>query len=115
MVIFCITVLHLVIFRFRHHVITSYSIHYTKLYDAYHLDGDDPEASNWTMEIPIYDNNVPDDHINFAVASNGTLYAAVKTSYNVYNDDLKPQLALLVRRPSGSWEFHGVRNRNNFV
>lgn len=77
---------------------------------AYHLDGDDPEASNWTMEIPIYDNNVPDDHINFAVASNGTLYAAVKTSYNVYNDDLKPQLALLVRRPSGSWEFHGVRN-----
>jgi hypothetical protein len=42
-----------------------------------------------------------DDHINLAVSSNGTLYAAVKTSYdkNGY-----PKMLLLVRRPDGSWD-----------
>lgn len=46
-----------------------------------------------------------DDHINLAVATNGTLYAAVKTSYS--GDE--PVTALLVRGPSGVWEdLHGV-------
>ena len=42
-----------------------------------------------------------DDHMNLAVASDGTLYAAVKTSY-----DTSPyaKMALLVRRPGGTWD-----------
>lgn len=42
-----------------------------------------------------------DDHINLAVASNGTLYAVVKTSYDT---DGYPLVALLIRRPSGKWD-----------
>jgi hypothetical protein len=56
---------------------------------AYHLDGDNPAASNWTMEIPIF--------------------AAVKTSYDIDGD---PQIALLIRRPSGTWDpLYSVRDR----
>ena len=39
-----------------------------------------------------------DDHIHLAVASNGTLYAAVKTSYDSSG---YPKIALLVRRRVG--------------
>ena len=42
-----------------------------------------------------------DDHINLAVASNGTLYAAVKTGYETKNFTT---IGLLVRRPSGAWD-----------
>ncbi|MCK6211737.1 hypothetical protein KZX45_14395 [Georgenia sp. EYE_87] len=42
-----------------------------------------------------------DDHINVATASDGTLYAVVKTSFN---DSSHPDLGLLVRRPSGRWD-----------
>jgi len=76
---------------------------------SYHLDGDEPEVSNWTMEIPISDHNVADDHMNFAVASDGTIYAAVKTSYDKIGE---PQIALLIRRPSGTWDpLYSVRDR----
>lgn len=42
-----------------------------------------------------------DDHINLAVAADGTLYAAVKTSYDRAGF---PKIALLVRRPNGKWD-----------
>src|SRR6059036_3769513 len=42
-----------------------------------------------------------DDHLNVAVASDGTLYAAVKTSYDTSGF---PLIALLVRRPDGTWD-----------
>jgi hypothetical protein len=42
-----------------------------------------------------------DDHINLAVASDGTVYAAVKTSYT---QPALATIALLVRRPSGQWD-----------
>ena len=42
-----------------------------------------------------------DDHLNMAVASDGTLYAAVKTSYDSGG---YPSIALLVRRPNGVWD-----------
>ena len=42
-----------------------------------------------------------DNHLNVAVASDGTLYAAVKTSYDTTG---KTKIGLLVRRPSGTWD-----------
>ena len=42
-----------------------------------------------------------DDHLNVAVAVDGTLYAAVKTSYDTAG---QTKIALLVRRPSGVWD-----------
>ena len=42
-----------------------------------------------------------DDHMNFAMASNGTLYVAVKTSYDTEG---YPLVALIVRRPDGEWD-----------
>ncbi len=50
--------------------------------------------------IPLKD-GMADDHLNVAVASDGTLYAAVKTSYDTEGF---PLIALLVRRPSGKWD-----------
>jgi hypothetical protein len=53
-----------------------------------------------------------DDHLNLTVATDGTLYAAVKTSYN---QAALPSIALLVRRPTGQWDdlyevdTHGTR------
>ncbi|MBK7513901.1 MAG: carboxypeptidase regulatory-like domain-containing protein [Chloracidobacterium sp.] len=42
-----------------------------------------------------------DDHMNVKVATDGTLYAAVKTSYDLAG---YPKLAMLVRRPAGTWD-----------
>lgn len=42
-----------------------------------------------------------DDHLNLALASDGTLYCAVKTSYDTPG---YPRLALLKRSPNGSWD-----------
>ena len=42
-----------------------------------------------------------DDHLNVKVASDGTLYAAVKTSYDTGG---YPKMALLVRRSGGTWD-----------
>ena len=70
----------------------------------YHVDGESP--SSWSdMEIalddsPNIDLGPADDHINFATASDGTLYAAVKTGYNRSG---YPVIGLLVRKPSGVW------------
>jgi len=72
----------------------------------YHVDGTDP-ASWSTDERPSSStaanvgNGMADDHINMAVASDGTIYAAIKTSYG---SSSYPKIGLLVRRPNGSWD-----------
>jgi large repetitive protein len=71
-----------------------------------HADGADP--GTWTAdEIPASQSalnvglGMADDHLNVAAASDGTLYAAVKTSYDTPGN---PKMALLVRRPGGTWD-----------
>ena len=71
-----------------------------------HLDGTDPNT--WTAdEVPASQSaqnvglGMADDHMNVAVASDGTLYVAVKTSYDTAG---YPKMALLVRRPAGTWD-----------
>lgn len=71
-----------------------------------HKDGDNP--SIWSEdEVPASHSalsigaGMSDDHISMKVASDGTLYCAVKTGYNSVGF---PLIALLVRRPSGKWD-----------
>jgi hypothetical protein len=71
-----------------------------------HLDGDNP--GNWSAnEVPASASalkvgaGMADDHLNVAVASDGTLYAAVKTSYDTSG---YAKIALLVRHPNGTWD-----------
>jgi len=71
-----------------------------------HIDGDPP--TTWSAdEVPAKQSAVnvnggmADDHMNAAVASDGTLYMAVKTSYN---SPSQPLVSLLVRRPNGKWD-----------
>ncbi len=73
-----------------------------------HEDGADPRAASWSAdEKPASQSGLAvaggmaDDHLNLAVAPDGTLYAVVKTSYNRVGF---PEVALLVRRPNGSWD-----------
>jgi hypothetical protein len=73
----------------------------------YHVDGAD--ATAWSVnEIPASQyanrdigNGMADDHMNVAVASDSTLYVAVKTSIDTSG---YPKMALLVRRPDGTWD-----------
>lgn len=72
-----------------------------------HTDGTDPTI--WSVdEVPASQSakddvglGMADDHLNVAVASDSTLYAAVKTSYDTGG---YPKIALLVRRPDGLWD-----------
>ncbi|WP_299701341.1 T9SS type A sorting domain-containing protein [uncultured Pontibacter sp.] len=71
-----------------------------------HKDGDDP--TTWSEdEVPASQSalstgsGMSDDHISMKVASDGTLFCAVKTGYNTVG---LPLIALLVRRPSGEWD-----------
>ncbi|MCI0333507.1 MAG: DNRLRE domain-containing protein [Planctomycetes bacterium] len=71
-----------------------------------HQDG--AEANAWSaLEIPAMQwvtsvgGSFADDHIHLAATSDGTLYAAVKTSYDSSG---KPEIMLLVRRPNGTWD-----------
>ncbi|MCD4698921.1 MAG: DNRLRE domain-containing protein, partial [Bacteroidales bacterium] len=72
----------------------------------YHVDGTDPNTWS-TDEVPASQSAISvgggmaDDHLNMAVASDGTIYAAVKTSYDTGG---YPKIALLVRRPAGTWD-----------
>ncbi len=76
-----------------------------------HADGD--AEGTWSAdEVPADGSaqniglGMADDHMNLAVAADGTIYAAVKTSYDTGGS---PKLALLVRRPSGTWDpLYGV-------
>lgn len=71
-----------------------------------HVDGTNPNT--WTAdEVPASQSaqstgkGFADDHMHLAVSANGTLYAAVKTSYDSGG---YPSIALLVRRPNGVWD-----------
>jgi hypothetical protein len=71
-----------------------------------HTDGARPSA--WSAdEVPAsksainFGHGMADDHIHFALASDGTLYCAVKTSYDATG---YPKLALLIRRPNATWD-----------
>ncbi len=71
-----------------------------------HDDGAAP--GNWSAdEVPASQSaqnvggGMADDHLNVAVASDGTLYAAVKTSFDSGGFT---KIGLLVRRPSGNWD-----------
>ena len=77
-----------------------------RFYFRVHQPGDDP--ANWsTAEIAAgqaalnVGGGMADDHLHIAVASDGTLYAAVKTSYDTSG---KTKLGLIVRRPNGVWD-----------
>ncbi|WP_299761763.1 T9SS type A sorting domain-containing protein [uncultured Pontibacter sp.] len=71
-----------------------------------HTDGDAPEvwsgdevpASQSALDVHL---GMADDHLNMTVASDGTLYCAIKTEYDTKG---YPKIALLVRRPSGTWD-----------
>jgi hypothetical protein len=71
-----------------------------------HVDGaaptdwsaDERPASQSALNVG---NGMADDHIHLAVAADSTLYAAVKTSYDKSG---YPKIALLVRRPNGTWD-----------
>ncbi len=71
-----------------------------------HTDGNAP--ATWSAdEIPASQSalnvglGMSDDHLNMAVASDGTLYCAVKTSYDTPG---YPKIALLVRQSAGTWD-----------
>jgi hypothetical protein len=71
-----------------------------------HSDGADPAtwsdletaASQSAVNIGT---GMADDHLDMVASKDGTLYCAVKTSYDTQGH---PKLALLVRRPTGSWD-----------
>lgn len=54
-----------------------------------------------SVSTPSIGGGLADDHLNFAVASDGTLYVAVKTSFDTSG---YAKIALLVRHPSGQWD-----------
>jgi hypothetical protein len=76
-----------------------------------HSDGQDP--ATWSAdEVPasqsalIEGKGMADDHLDMKVTSDGTLYCAVKTGYD---EPGYPNIALLVRRPAGTWDnLYGV-------
>ncbi len=59
---------------------------------------DEVPASQSAQNIGL---GMADDHLNMKVASDGTIYAAVKTSYDTAG---VVKVALLVRRPAGTWD-----------
>ncbi|MFD2247973.1 InlB B-repeat-containing protein [Pontibacter ruber] len=70
-----------------------------------HADGASP--TSWSAdEVPASQSalsiggGMADDHLNMAVAGDGTLYCAVKTSYETKG---YPEIMLLVRSSSGGW------------
>jgi hypothetical protein len=74
----------------------------------WHRDGADPREPAWSAdEIPAAQSalsagaGMADDHLNVAVATDGTLYAAVKTNYDTAG---LPRLGLLIRHPDGTWD-----------
>ncbi|MBK7377995.1 MAG: T9SS type A sorting domain-containing protein [Ignavibacteriales bacterium] len=74
----------------------------TRFRFAYHIDGD--SSNTWYYETIDSVNSpgtgIADDHINLKVASDGTIYAAVKTGYDATDF---PEIGLLVKDHAGSW------------
>ena len=71
-----------------------------------HADGTNP--ASWTAdEVPAAGSaldegkGMADDHLDIKITANGTLFCAVKTGYD---EPGFPEIALLVRRPTGTWE-----------
>jgi hypothetical protein len=71
-----------------------------------HADGTDP--ATWTAdEVPASQSaldegkGMADDHMNMKIARDGTIYCAVKTSYDEAGF---PEIVLLVRRLTGTWD-----------
>jgi hypothetical protein len=72
-------------------------------YFAVHADGDPP--GTWTEETPMSGVLMADDHLNIKAASDGRVYAAVKTSRNdaLTPDLADPMIVLLERTTDGVW------------
>ena len=72
-----------------------------------HRDGE--AAENWSDDeqpasqsaLDNIGDGMADDHLNFCIGRDGTLYAAVKTSYDM--DDY-PLIGFLRRHPNGQWD-----------
>lgn len=75
----------------------------TRFRFAYHIDGD--PSSTWYYEtidsVNTPKTGIADDHINLKVASDGTIYAAVKTGYDTTD---YPEIGLLVKHSNGTWD-----------
>ncbi|MGB5896435.1 MAG: hypothetical protein WBG58_19845, partial [Ignavibacteriaceae bacterium] len=74
----------------------------------YRLDSEDP--ATWhgpELAPPNQSGSFADDHINFAVSGDGTIYAAVKTSYDSGSE---MTIALLKRESGGTWNVYNVTN-----
>lgn len=68
---------------------------------GYKSHNDNADPTLWSAEeVADTGSNIADDHLNLAVAGDGTLYAAVKTSTDL--------IKLLVRTPAGIWQGHQV-------
>lgn len=79
-------------------------------YFAYHVDGD-PDMTWAPLELAFQDAGlgaVADDHVNLAAASDGTLYAAVKTDLG---GSSSPQVCVLRRDVAGTWTWYQVNTR----
>ncbi|MBI3839345.1 MAG: hypothetical protein HY288_15610, partial [Planctomycetia bacterium] len=86
-----------------------WSNHNTKRFGfRYHVDGTDPTVFA-ADEVPASQSalnvgsGMADGHVNIHAASDGTVYAAVKTAYDA-GTQAAPEMALLVRRPNGQWD-----------
>jgi hypothetical protein len=74
-----------------------------KDYFAYHADGA-VDTSGWSVEVAYSGPNAADDHLNLKTSSDGSVWAAVKTSKNdVPGSATEPVVVLLHRPPLGSW------------
>lgn len=68
----------------------------------FHGDGCSPYLWNWE-ETAAQGGKTADDHLNTAVAEDGTLYVATKTSLDTLG---KPIFSLRIRSPRGCWRSH---------
>jgi hypothetical protein len=72
-------------------------------YFAYHTDGTN-DTTGWTGEVAYAGSLAADDHLNLKTGSDGSIWAAVKTSKGDAPDsDAEPAIVLLRRTPTGSW------------
>lgn len=73
-----------------------------------HADGKSPEE--WKeVEVVESGGGTANDHLNAALAADGTLFVAVKTGSDRVG---RPDLMLYVRRPNGDWEHHAYGRRS---
>lgn len=75
---------------------------------GFRTHADEADPADWsTNEVPASESaldigrGMADDHFSLKAAADGTLYCAIKTSYDT---DEQPRIALLVRRPTGAWD-----------